>query len=132
MGRRDRKRRAKKPLPQWMLVRGGSIQNIMLDAHGDGRMRRCIPLFYSHDDARSFIDEDYWATGARPCQIGSLQSESDGMKENLNTIIAGASLLDRCEYAAVMESMTEDGDIQWRLFDIRPEKIGLSAGPDLA
>lgn len=132
MGRRDRKRRAKKTAPEWMLVRDGLIQNVMLDALGDGRMRRCIPLFYSHDDARSYIDDDYWATGARPCQIGSLRSESDGMKENLSTIITGASLLDRCEYAAVMESMTEDGDIQWRLFDIRPEKIGLSAGPDLA
>jgi len=132
MSRRGSNRRAKRIVPKWMLVRGGAIQNIMLDPLGDGRMRRCIPLFQSYDDARSFIDEDYWAKGARPCQIGSLQSEPDGLKEDLNTVIAGASLFDRCEYAVVMVGNDSKGSIRWRVFDIRPEALGLSSGPDLA
>lgn len=132
MGRRGRKRRAKRIVPEWMIVREGFIQNIVMDPFGDGRMCRCIPLFPSYDHARSFIDEEYWAMGARPCQIGSMRPELDGSKETLNTIIAGASLLDRCEYAAVMEGTAGDGDFQWRFIDIRPETLGLSADRDLA
>jgi hypothetical protein len=132
MSRRGRNRRAKRIDPKWMLVRGGAIQNIIFDALGDGRMLRCIPLFHSYDDARSFIDEDYWATGARPCEIGSLQSEPDGLKEDMNTVIAGASLFDHCEYAVVMVGTDSESNIRWRAFDIRPEALGLSSGPDLA
>ena len=131
MSRRGRKSRVKRIVPKWMLVRGGAIQNIMLEVLGNGRMRRCIPLFHSYDDARSFIDEDYWATGARPCEIGSLQSEPDGATEDLNTVITGASLLDRCEYAVVMVG-NDSENIQWRVFDIRPEALRLYGRPDLA
>ena len=132
MSRRGRKRRAKRIVPEWMLVRQGFTQNVVMDPFGDGRMRRCLPLFFSYDLARSFIDEDYWATGARPCRIGSIRPEVDGTKETLDTVIAAASLLDHCEYAAVMEGTTADGDFRWRLFDIRPETLGLSADRDLA
>lgn len=132
MGRRDRKRRAKRIVPEWMLVREGFIQNIVMDPFGDGRRRRCIPLFPSYGHARAYIDDEYWARGARPCRIGSIRAENDGTRETLNTVIAAASLADRCEYAAVMEGTTADGGIRWRLFDIRPETLGLSADRDLA
>jgi hypothetical protein len=131
MGRRDRKRRTKLIMPAWMLVRKGMVVNIVMDALGDGRQRRCLPLFYTYEHASSFISKDLWASGARPCRIGSAPAQGNEGKESLETVIEAASVAGPCEYAAVMMGTEGDGCFLWRLFDIRPETLGISADRDL-
>lgn len=125
------KNRTKRRVPEWMLVRRGKIVRIVMDPFGDGRSRRCLPLFRTYEHARSFISQDQWADGTRPCRIGSAGPRCNGSAKSLASLIEAASVNGRCEYAALLATAVVDGDTYWRLFDIRPEALGLSTDCDL-
>jgi hypothetical protein len=123
--------RTKRCLPAWTLVRRGKVVRLVMDPFGDGRPRRCLAVFYTHEDARSFISQDQWADGIRPCRIGFTGPQRNESATALASLIEAASVKGRCEYAALLATAVVGADTYWRLFDIRPGTLGLSPDQDL-
>jgi hypothetical protein len=120
--KRKRPKRRKRPRPKWptwMLVRKGFLSRIMADVVGDGVMRRCWPVFFSREDARSFIDPGNYAEGLRPAEIGSFDCPLG--KESFSTLVA-AAVDDDCEFMVAMHGRREDGEIIWGIADLTPDQ----------
>ena len=114
-----RKRRHPKH-PEWMLVRKGFYSRVMADAVGDGVMRRCWPVFFSWEDAHSFIDPGNHAVGLRPAKIGSMEIPG-GHLETFETLVA-AAIADNCEFMLTCCGHLEDGEIIWGITDLTPDR----------
>jgi len=125
MGKRGSRRQTKGSDPGWMVVRKGHVQYMAMRSSRDGRPRRCLPLFCSHEHARDFIGPGGWAAGVRPFRIGSAGVRIATPRAALAAVILAAALGRRCEYVAVMVGTTADGVMRWRLTDIRAERPGL-------
>lgn len=111
MAKKKPMKRRKRPAPKtprWFLVRQGFIQNMMADPVGDGTLRRCLPVFFTREDAQRFAHNGgLWEKGVRPAELGSVDGES------LDTLLA-AALKDGCEFIVCPEKVVDDeSKIRW-------------------